>query len=232
MEGAGVERSLRDPGGQPAVSGRRAEVLAQLRDAGGPLSVAEVADSAGLSPNTARFHLDGLVDDGLVERAPEERATPGRPRMLYTVRAAAGGPRSYALLAEMLTGLVASLPGAGSTARDAGRAWGRHLVERAAPSERIDADEAVARLNRLLEAVGFAPEVRRDRDETDVVLHHCPFEEIARDHTDVVCAIHLGLMQGALDELGAPVRATALEPFVTPTRCVARLRTGTSRRAS
>ncbi|HEU4677020.1 MAG TPA: helix-turn-helix domain-containing protein [Motilibacteraceae bacterium] len=228
-----MERSLRDPDGQPAVSGRRAEVLAHLRDAGRPLSVAEVADSAGLSPNTARFHLDGLVDDGLVERAPEERATPGRPRMLYSVRAAAGGPRSYALLAEMLTGLVASLPGAGSTARDAGRAWGRHLVERAAPSERIDADEALARLNRLLDAIGFAPETCPGQDgETEVRLHHCPFEEIARDHTDVVCAIHLGLMQGALDELGAPVRATALEPFVTPTRCVARLRADIGRRAS
>lgn len=228
-----MERSLRDPGGEPPVSGRRAEVLAQLRDAGRPLTVAEVADRGGLSPNTARFHLDGLVDDGLVERAPEERSTPGRPRMLYAVRAAVGGPRSYALLAEMLTGLVASLPAAGSTARDAGRAWGRHLVERAAPSERVDADEAVARLNRLLEAIGFAPQTCPGQDgETEVRLHHCPFEEIARDHTDVVCAIHLGLMQGALDELGAPVRATALEPFVTPTRCVARLRTGTSRRAS
>ncbi|MGN6332399.1 MAG: helix-turn-helix transcriptional regulator [Motilibacteraceae bacterium] len=228
-----MERSLRDPGSEPAVSGRRAEVLARLRDADHPLTVAEVAQSVGLSPNTARFHLDGLVDDGLVERAPEERATPGRPRMLYTVRAAAGGPRSYALLAEMLTGLVASLPSAGSTARDAGRAWGRHLVERAAPSERIDADEAVARLNRLLDGIGFAPQSCAGEDgETEVRLHHCPFEEIARDHTDVVCAIHLGLMQGALDELGAPVQATALEPFVTPTRCVARLRTETSRRAS
>lgn len=228
-----MERSLRDPGGEPAVTGRRAEVLAWLRDAGRPLTVAEVASAGGLSPNTARFHLDGLVDDGLVERAPEERAAPGRPRMLYTVRAAVGGPRSYALLAEMLTGLVASLPAAGSTARDAGRAWGRHLVERAAPSERIDADEAVARLNRLLDAIGFAPETCPGQDgETEVRLHHCPFEEIARDHTDVVCAIHLGLMQGALDELGAPVRATALEPFVTPTRCVARLRADTGRRAS
>jgi len=48
---------------------------------------------------------------------------------------------------------------------------------------------------------------------------------VASKHTDTVCAIHLGLMHGALDELGAPVRATSLEPFVTPQLCVAHLQT-------
>jgi predicted ArsR family transcriptional regulator len=186
--------------------------------------VPEVAELTGLHVNTARFHLDGLVADGLAERGVEDRATPGRPRILYAASAAAPGPRSFGLLAEMLTGLVASLDGAGPAAVEAGRAWGRHLVERPPPSQRIDADDATARLNRVLDAIGFQPQLRRDGEHDEVRLHHCPFREVAERHTDVVCALHLGLMQGALGELQAPLEAESLEPFVTPNLCVGRLR--------
>ncbi|HVU60711.1 MAG TPA: helix-turn-helix domain-containing protein [Mycobacteriales bacterium] len=206
-----------------AAGSRREEVLGLLRGSERALSAAEVAAAIGLHLNTARFHLDGLVDDGLVERVSEPREQPGRPRILYSSRGPVPGPRSYALLAEMLTGLVASLEDAGPAAVDAGRAWGRHLVERPAPSESIDDAEAIDRLNQVLEAVGFQPELRTTGSGTEICLHHCPFREVAERHTDVVCAIHLGLMQGALAELGASVSATELEPFVEPNLCVAHL---------
>jgi predicted ArsR family transcriptional regulator len=204
---------------------RRTDVLAQLRQAGRPLSVAEVAEAMGVHVNTARFHLDGLVDEGLAERTSEPRDTRGRPRILYTSEGAAPGPRSYELLAEMLTGLVSTLEEDGSATVKLGKMWGRHLIERPAPSERVDANEALVRLEGLLEKVGFQPEVCPSGEGVEVRLRHCPFREVAQKHTDVVCAIHLGLMQGALDELGAPITATSLEPFVTPQMCVAHLLT-------
>jgi predicted ArsR family transcriptional regulator len=202
---------------------RRTDVLAQLRQAGRPLSVAEVAEAMGVHVNTARFHLDGLVDEGLAERTSEPRDTRGRPRILYTSEGAAPGPRSYELLAEMLTGLVSTLEEGGSATVKLGKMWGRHLIERPAPSERVDAHEALVRLESLLEKVGFQPEVCPAGEGVEVRLRHCPFREVAQKHADVVCAIHLGLMQGALDELGAPITATSLEPFVTPQMCVAHL---------
>lgn len=202
---------------------RRTEVLNLLRRADHPLSGAEVAEALDLHVNTARFHLDGLIDDGMAERATEARETPGRPRILYTFTGPSAGPRSYELLAEMLTGLASSLDDAGPVTVALGEAWGRHLVERAAPSEKLDAHEAVVRLNRMLDAVGFQSEENATEDGTEIRLQHCPFLEVARKRTDVVCAIHLGLMQGALAELGAPVAATSLEPFVTPHMCLARL---------
>src|SRR5665647_3047822 len=131
-----AELTLIDPPADVAVGARRAEVLAQLREADGPLSVQQVASQTGLHVNTARFHLGGLVGDGLAERTAEERDLPGRPRILYTARTEVLGPRSYGLLAEMLTGLVASLDDAGPAAVETGRAWGRHLVDRPAPSTR------------------------------------------------------------------------------------------------
>ena len=219
-----AELTLIDPPADVAVGARRAEVLAQLREADGPLSVQQVASQTGLHVNTARFHLGGLVGDGLAERTAEERDLPGRPRILYTARTEVLGPHSYGLLAEMLTGLVASLDDAGPAAVETGRAWGRHLVDRPAPSQRVDANDATARLNRVLDSIGFQPEVRTGSDGIEIRLHHCPFREVALRHTDVVCAIHLGLIQGALAELRAPLEAQSLEPLVAPSLCVARLR--------
>lgn len=221
--GLPADATLVDPPSRLPDGNRRAEVLALLRRADRPLSVVEVAEAMDLHVNTARFHLDGLVDDALAERATEPRQTRGRPRILYTSTGPAPGPRSYELLAEMLTGFVSSLDAAGPTSVEIGKAWGRHLVERTAPSENVDAQEAVARLDRLLDMVGFQPETRSTDDGAEVRLRHCPFREVAQKHTDIVCAIHLGLMQGALDELRAPVAAASLEPFVTPQMCLAHL---------
>ena len=215
--------TLVDPLSPVPLGSRREEVLAMLRASDRALSAAEVAEATGLHLNTARFHLDALVDDQLAQRRSEPRDVPGRPRILYTADGPAPGPRSYGLLAEMLTGLVASLADAGPAAVEAGKAWGRHLVDRAAPSERVTETEAIGRLNRVLDAIGFEPELRKGKQGVDVRLHHCPFREVAEKHTDVVCAIHLGLMQGALGELNTPIEASSLEPFVRPNLCVARL---------
>lgn len=216
--------TLVDPPPQLPAGNRRAEVLSLLRQAEQALSVVEVAEAMDLHVNTARFHLDGLVGDGLAERTTEPRETPGRPRILYSSEGPSPGPRSYELLAEMLTGLVSSLDEAGPATVELGKAWGRHLVERAAPSERVDTQEAVVRLNRVLDSVGFTSEDRATDHGVEVRLRPCPFLEVAQKHTDIVCAIHLGLMQGALEELGAPVEAVSLEPFVTPHLCIAQLR--------
>ncbi len=55
----------------------RSRVLDLLRDAGSPVGVQEVAGQTGLHPNTARFHLDALVQAGLAARASQARTRPG-----------------------------------------------------------------------------------------------------------------------------------------------------------
>lgn len=54
-------------------------------------------------------------------------------------------------------------------------------------------------------------------------LRHCPFLELAEEYGQIVCPLHLGLMQGALAELRAPVSATRIEPFAEPGACLAHL---------
>jgi predicted ArsR family transcriptional regulator len=206
----------------------RARVLDLLRAAGSPAGVRDIAGQAGLHPNTARFHLDALVDAGLAARAPKKRTTPGRPSMAY--RAVAGGEtmgrRRYRLLAEMLTSLIAGmLPKPGEAAGEAGREWGRYLTEPPPPYQRLDAGEAVEKLTATMAEIGFAPEAVTDGTQYQLRLRQCPFREVAENHQDVVCQLHLGLMQGALAQMRAPVTADRLQPFAEPSLCIAYLAT-------
>lgn len=222
----GVQQAPRPTDDRPVPLGAsRARTLEVLQDAGRPLGVQEVADLVDLHPNTARVHLDALVDAGLASREREERDTPGRPRTVYA--AAPGeaqvGQRNYRLLSEILTSMLsATLPQPGRASLEAGRAWGRYLSQRPVPFQEVDAEETVDRLLGVLAEIGFDPERSADAKEL-VRLRHCPFREVAKEHRDVVCAIHLGLMQGALSEMESPLTADRLDPFVEPALCVAHL---------
>ncbi|HET9966801.1 MAG TPA: helix-turn-helix domain-containing protein, partial [Streptosporangiaceae bacterium] len=219
---------------------RRARVLDVLRDADVPLGAADVAARTGVHVNTARFHLDALVAEGTVVRALEEPSGAGRPRAVYTPRPGMnrGGTRSYRLLSQiLLSNLSSAGPDAGETARRAGQAWGGFLSGPPAPFQRLSAGEAVTRLTALLDDLGFDPDPGQREPgrpgsgqpgpDAVIRLRHCPFLELAEEYGDLVCRIHLGLMQGALAELRAPVTAAGLEPFAEPGACLARLEPAT-----
>ncbi|WP_399890354.1 helix-turn-helix transcriptional regulator [Streptomyces sp. BBFR51] len=211
------------------LSPRRRAVLDALRDAVAPQGVTEVAELLDVHPNTVRFHLDALMSQGHVERTVERPSGPGRPRTVYAARGGMdrGGKRHYQLLARMLLSRLASTgtgAEAAAAATETGRDWGRHLVERVPPAHRPTAAEATGRLTAMLADLGFDPRPAGDDGPTDRVwLRHCPFLELAEEHGSIVCPLHLGLMQGALAELRAPVAAVRLEPFAEPDACLAHL---------
>lgn len=220
------DQLLTDP--SPSALGEsRGRVLDVLRAIDEPTGVQEIAEQVGLHSNTARFHLDGLVDAGLVERRTEGHRRPGRPRMVYVAIPSnvPAGRRSYRLLAEMLTSLVTeTLPEPGPAAERAGEAWGRYLAERPAPGQLVDADEGLRRLSTVLADVGFEPEPVDDSEHPVIPMRHCPFREVAEQHREVVCSLHLGLMRGVLAETHAPLVAERLDPFVERSLCLAHLR--------
>jgi len=119
-------------------------------------------------------------------------------------------------------------------AAKAGRRWGQHLEQQGgASAEPVDSGRALDRIVALLDDVGFAPQIGEPASPTTdpggagsaavIELHRCPFYEIARGHTEVVCAVHLGLIQGALDQMQAPPLTVRLEPFVRPDLCLVNL---------
>ncbi|MEQ4302008.1 helix-turn-helix domain-containing protein [Plantactinospora sp. B6F1] len=226
--------------------GRRADVLAVLRTSPLPLSITDIAERLGVHPNTVRFHLDTLAGTGQVERVQAAPAGPGRPALLFRIRPGMDptGPRNYRLLAGILAGSVATDPAALGRATEAGRAWGRQLAESAARSAGSPAgpaepsagssadveDQAVDRLVELLGELGFAPERRSTGDVRQIGLRHCPFLDLVHTQAQVICQVHLALMQGALTGTGASATVERLEPFAEPDLCLAHLGTagGTS----
>jgi predicted ArsR family transcriptional regulator len=205
----------------------RSRVLALMQDVAEPLAADEIGERMGVHPNTARFHLEALEQAGLVSRTAEDRVRPGRPRALFAAVQGAPGvaQRSYRLLAEILTSFMANrLPEPGESAEEAGIVWGRYLAEPTPPFQKVDAQSAVDALVGQLEIVGFESHAEREHDQLRLEINHCPFLEVAAEHRDVVCAVHLGLMRGLLEQMDAPVRAESLEPLVEPSRCIAHLR--------
>jgi predicted ArsR family transcriptional regulator len=212
---------------QPSIGesvSRRREVLRVLRASPDPMSIVAIADVLGVHPNTVRFHLDSLVGDGQVEQVEPERKGPGRPPLMFQAvrQMDRGGTRHYRLLAEILTAAFAAERDPRAKALAAGRAWGRKLDS--LPADATSADDAIDHLIDVLDDLGFAPERRATDGEQQIGLRHCPFLELAENRTSVVCPVHLGLMQGALETWGAPVAVERLDAFVEPDLCLAHLK--------
>lgn len=204
----------------------RVRILEVLRASPQGLDASQVAERVGLHHNTVRSHLALLLEAGLVTRRAEERSQPGRPRAIFE---AAGEEHlldgsGYRLLAQILAShLAGSVGDPAAAAEELGRSWGSYLIERPAPFERVSRQEAMERILGLFAELGFRPELGSDEVGDRMLLHRCPYREVAEARPEIACSVHLGLMRGALAELDAPVVATELLPFVEPSLCVARL---------
>lgn len=190
-------------------------------DGAGPaaMTLADLSTATGLHPNTLREHLDALEAAGRVHRRDALPSGPGRPRALY--EAAPEEPAGRAEYAGLAAALAATIHRTSDDPRrdaaEAGTLWGRELaVDHGTPAV---AGEVAARRQvvGLLDQMGFAPDA--DRDGTSVRLTRCPLLDTARRYPDVVCAVHLGIVRGALEEYGADAAPAELLPFAEPGAC-------------
>jgi predicted ArsR family transcriptional regulator len=202
-----------------------------------PVSRDQAAAGAGLPRHTAKFHLDKLVADGLLDteyRRLSGRRGPGagRPTKLYrrssrqvTVTLP---PRHYDLAGQVLARAVEDaardgvpvLQAVQRAAVDAGHRLGaaqrpRDEGSAAASGDAAALDDIVA----VLRAHGYEPRVQGHR----MVLANCPFHALAREHTSLVCGMNLHLITALLDELGHRDVLAGLDP--APQRCCVTLTT-------
>jgi predicted ArsR family transcriptional regulator len=201
---------------------RRSRIVEELRQEPAGLDAQALARRLDLHSNTIRWHLGILADAGIVASRPADRTTPGRPRIVYTLKedADVGEPEHYRLLATMLSGAIGGVDDGLARAREAGREWGRYLVKSPPPHARPDRTEATGEIMKLLDEHGFKPEV----GDCEIRMRRCPFRELAEaDDGGVVCAVHLGLISGALAELRSDLDVERLDAFVEPGLCIATL---------
>jgi predicted ArsR family transcriptional regulator len=214
------------------LSTARADILNVLIDQPEPCTVAALSASIGQHPNTIREHLDGLSSGGLVVRTHAVAKGRGRPVWLYHAAPEVGSDQvaqEYAALACVLAAHIGRTSAQPSTdAIEAGRMWGRELARESQVREGPASEPAVSlsavairrKVVTLLDELGFAPSA--DARASVVRLRHCPLLQAAHRNPQVVCSVHLGLVRGALDELGADpdrTETTALEPFSEPGAC-------------
>ncbi|WP_199548443.1 metalloregulator ArsR/SmtB family transcription factor [Streptomyces sp. N35] len=198
-----------------AVPSRR-RLMSLLREADGLLAMDELTAATGLSAATVRHHLAALAEAGLVRAERSAGTGRGRPKLLYAaVPAVPGGGDEDRAYRDLAGALVDALAADAPSARDAGRTWGGRLARAAPPAP------AGRRVDAPAPRLGFDPETVPAPAGTDrILLHGCPYRELARKTPEVVCALHQGLLDGLLE--GDGTRAE-LHPFLAPDLCRADL---------
>src|ERR1700748_3061823 len=181
----------------------------------GPVSRDEAASAAGIGRALAVYHLDKLVESGLLTASyqrPPGRSGPGagRPAKLYSRSdrefAVTVPPREYELAARLLVQAVEADPSdrSRSALAEAAHRRGTELGSsfRSAATDRAPGrrDAAERDVTGVLIQQGYEP--CRGGDGF-IRLHNCPFHQLAEQHRDVVCGMNLALVEGLVAGLGA-----------------------------
>jgi predicted ArsR family transcriptional regulator len=210
---------------------RRITALASLTDAkrlqlfelvarqGRAVGRDEVAEAAGIPRSTVSFHLDRLVQDGLLAvefHKPPGRTGPGsgRPAKMYRTIAGEVGAsvpdRNYDLAGELLATAIETSQARGGPAAEALReAAYRKGEELAQGAESIEG---------FLEAAGYRPE---PDGAGGLLLANCPFHRLSQAHAGVVCSMNGAFLQGAAAGCGIAGERVAGDD--RPGRCCARI---------
>jgi predicted ArsR family transcriptional regulator len=192
----------------------------------------QAAAAVGVPPHTAKFHLDRLAAEGLLDvefRRLSGRTGPGagRPAKLYrrarSEVAVSLPERRYDLVGDILATALEHV-GTGAPWDAAVHRAAHAEGVRAGDTARAAADAAAAgtepeRLADALEQHGYEPRV----DESEIVLTNCPFDALAQRHTALVCGLNVDYVQGVADGLGCADAHARLEP--TPGQCCVRIAT-------
>ena len=225
MSAAAVDRSMSALGLLDDPTRRRLYLF--VRAAGHPATRDECAAHAGISRKLAAFHLDRLVDAGLLVPGPPPPARArrrGRARKTYEPSGVTLDvsipPRHYDLAGELLATAIQSC---GPEQRPADAALrvayerGRRLGDAARPTSPTKRTLATLELEMLAEQ-GYEPV----RHEGRIVLRSCPFDTVARSAPELVCGMNRALLEGALQGIGDAGTQAVLEP--APGRCCVELR--------
>jgi predicted ArsR family transcriptional regulator len=205
----------------------------------GTVSREQAADAVGVAAHKAKFHLDKLEAEGLLETDYARlhgRSGPGAGRTSKLYRRAARDiavslpDREYQLAGRLMADAIAESAATGTPVIDAlhrlahthGRLLGEGAVGAQGPP--TTAGAAMRLAVQTLAAHGYEPRV----EGTRAVMANCPFHALARAQTELVCGMNHALIGGLTECLGPHRPASELAPG--PNRCCVVLSENTRRR--
>jgi predicted ArsR family transcriptional regulator len=175
----------------------------------GPVNRDDAASEAGIGRALAVYHLDKLVESGLLtasyQRPPGRRGPgAGRPAKVYARSdrefAVTVPPREYELAARLLVQAVEADPSARS----------RAVLAKAARRLGTELGSAFERdVKGVLTQQGYEP---CDGADGVIRLRNCPFHQLTEQHREVVCGMNLALVEGLVEGLGADGLRPVLDP--------------------
>ena len=195
-----------------------------------PVTREQVAAGTGTSVKLAAFHLEKLLERGLLRahyQRPGSRPEGGRPAKLYEPArqevAVSLPERRYDLMGEILAGAA---PAGGTAVRDRAREIAYQRGFEAGEGYRAEShlrrpgrERTMAAAAAVLGDLGFAPQ---PGDDGELVLRNCPFDALAGREPDVVCGVNEALVTGVLDGLGGRGVTASLDRAIS--RCCVVLR--------
>ena len=182
-----------------------------------PVSREQAAAALDMALHSVKFHLDRLVDEGLLDveyRRLTGRSGPGagRPAKLYR-RAdrqvtIALPERRYELAADLLAAAVDRSIRDGSPVGQAVQEVARRAGVELAAERPSGGDRDLETVVEVLTAHAYEPRVV----DGTICLANCPFDRLAEEHTELVCGMNLSLLTGVVEGLGVTAVRPRLEP--------------------
>ncbi|MGW4633691.1 helix-turn-helix domain-containing protein [Nocardia sp. NPDC004415] len=190
---------------------QRDRVFALVRDSLEPLDAPVIAQTLGIHITTARFHLNALIDAGLVEGTWLPSETVGRPRKGYV---AVGADPAAPVLDALLAQLGDTPAARRAKAAAAGRMWADSLSDPGEPQ--ADLPDPVTLVTTTLTRLGFQVSGAVSSFGThEIQLCNCPLRRIARNAPEIVSGIQQGMIERVL-ERHSPTLATQFDVDVRP----------------
>jgi predicted ArsR family transcriptional regulator len=193
-----------------------------------PVSRDDASAALGIARHTAKFHLDKLAEGGLLDidfRRLSERRGPGagRPTKFYrrsSRQLSVTLPeRRYELAAQLLASSIDTATADGAAVTDSLNAatahWSHAVADqaRAAAGPRPSRERLLTSICEALTEYGYEPH----RVGSTIMLRNCPFDTLARNHTELICGMNLAMLAGVIEQLQEIGLAARLEP--APDRC-------------
>jgi len=194
-----------------------------------PVSRDQAADAVGIPRHQAKFHLDRLEAEGLLESDYARltgRSGPGAGRTSKLYRRARRNiavslpQREYELAGRLMAAAIAQSASIGApvvellnqTAHDYGRGIGAAAVT-AGQQRPADGDSALELAVGVLSEHGYEPR----HVDAEVYLANCPFYGLAQERTELACNMNHVLITGVAEALAPYSPRARLDPG--PARC-------------